>query len=62
MAGLVLLVLLLALGAAAAAGRTTDSRDPRYGVGPLLSRPAAPRSDEVRDNSGCRETETAEAC
>lgn len=52
MAGLVLLVLLLALGAAAATGRTTDSRDPRYGVGPLLH-PRPSQDDQAGNGSSC---------
>ncbi|BEP12295.1 hypothetical protein acdb102_06060 [Acidothermaceae bacterium B102] len=36
MAALLLLLLLLALVAASLTGRTADSRDPQYGVGPLL--------------------------
>ena len=37
MTALVLSILLLALATAAALGRTADSRDPSYGLGPVLS-------------------------
>ena len=38
MAALLLLLILLALGAASLTGRSADSRDPQYGIGPLLAR------------------------
>lgn len=37
MGGLVVLAVLVALGLATVLGVTRDSRDPRYGVGPLLA-------------------------
>ena len=43
MTAIVLLILLIALGIAAVLGRTADSRDPNYGLGPVLFRPARPR-------------------
>ena len=38
MAALLILLILLALGAATLTGRTADSRDAQYSVGPLLRR------------------------
>jgi hypothetical protein len=36
MIGILLLAIIIALGVASAMGWTTDSRDPRFGVGPVL--------------------------
>jgi hypothetical protein len=36
MIAIVLLILVIAMGGAAALGLTPDSRDPRYGIGPFF--------------------------
>jgi len=45
MVALVLLILLLGLGAASMLGLTVDTRDTRYGIGPLLWPNHRPTSD-----------------
>ena len=45
MVALVLLILLLGLGAASLLGLTVDTRDTRYGIGPLLWHHSRPTSD-----------------
>ena len=45
MVALVLLILLLGLGAASMLGLTVDTRDTRYGIGPLPWHNRRPTSD-----------------
>jgi hypothetical protein len=43
MIALVLLIGVVALGIASALGFTAETRDPGFGIGPLLTRPARPK-------------------
>jgi hypothetical protein len=60
MAALILLLVLIALGAMSCGGLTVDSRDPSYGLGPVLSRASARRSHQEREAPGGRGTDAAE--
>jgi hypothetical protein len=60
MAGVILLAMLIGLGVAAWLGLTVDSRDPRYGVGLMLSSPASRPSEQQRGDAPCGDTCAAE--
>lgn len=53
MAAVVVLLALIALGAASAFGLTADSRDPRYGVGPVIMRRRRSHQEEICPGESC---------
>lgn len=61
MVGVVVLGVLAAMGVASALGLTADTRDPHYGVGPMLSRMPAQPSHHVSQTSRGRGADATEA-
>lgn len=52
MAGIILLAVVLLMGAASALGWTADSRDARYGLGPVTGYRRLPLLDEEQIGAG----------
>jgi hypothetical protein len=61
MGALVILGVLIASGVASALGLTVDSRDPRYGVGAVMTWTTRSPLEQERENPGERRADAAEA-